>query len=95
MMYVVALLASHGNEKSKDLAALHHTFLKIAEECGLPILSMASDGAAVEVSAQGILNHATQKLMTFDFQEIDIHIKIPLCGQTLKPLVTVPDPKNA
>lgn len=54
--YVVALIASNGNETAEQLAALHQSFLKIADESGLSILSMGSDGAAVEVSAQEKIN---------------------------------------
>lgn len=77
------------------MASLHQTFLKIAEDSGLSILSMGSDGAAVEVSAQDKLNSQASSFILFDCEEVDLHLKIPLYGKNSKPLITVQDPKHA
>ena len=50
---------------------------------------MASDGAAVEVAAQGKINKTAQQFLTFDFDEVDIHVR-----EVFLELVPAEDPKT-
>lgn len=69
--------------------------MRTADNSGLSILLMGSDGAAVEVSAQDKINNQEPWFMRFDCEEVYLHLKIPLQGKNLKPLITVQDPKHA
>ncbi|EGG06419.1 uncharacterized protein MELLADRAFT_86613 [Melampsora larici-populina 98AG31] len=93
--YVVALLPSRGNENANEVAQMHATFLSMAEDCGLSILSIGADGAATEVSAQAKLIDQALNHLEFYFESVDLCIKIPLFGRQQKPLIVVQDPKHA
>ncbi|EGF98147.1 uncharacterized protein MELLADRAFT_96129 [Melampsora larici-populina 98AG31] len=47
--YVVALLPSNQNETAEDVCIKHESFLTLAQDAGLKVLSLGSDGAATEM----------------------------------------------
>lgn len=93
--YVVAILPSKGSESALEVVDIHSSVLGIAQDCGMSILSIGSDGAATEVSAQSKLVDLAAKHLPFDFEEVNVHFKIPLFGPHEKPLIVVQDPTHA
>ncbi|KAH9821767.1 hypothetical protein DFH28DRAFT_1187082 [Melampsora americana] len=70
-------------------------FIELSQKAGFNVLSMGSDGAASELSAQQMLHNLATKYLEFRAPDHDLHIKIPLLGKKLHPLVMVQDPKHA
>ncbi|EGG11883.1 uncharacterized protein MELLADRAFT_88981 [Melampsora larici-populina 98AG31] len=93
--FVVAMLASYNNEKSEDILTLHDTAISLAQKAGLNILSIGSDGAANELSAQAMLANLANETLSFSFVGLGVKIHVPLIGQPPRPIVAVQDPKHA
>lgn len=93
--YVVALIASKDKENATDIQALHQSFLTIAREAKLDILSIGSDGAPVELAALEGLSASASTFLEYSNKPCDVHVKIPLLGIPPRPLVMVQDPKHA
>ncbi|EGG10172.1 uncharacterized protein MELLADRAFT_94558 [Melampsora larici-populina 98AG31] len=93
--YVVALLPSNQNETAEDVCIQHESFLNLAQDAGLKVLSLGSDGAATEMLAQLLLTSKAINYIEFSRPQAGIHIKIPLFGSNPTPLVIVQDPKHA
>ncbi|EGG11704.1 uncharacterized protein MELLADRAFT_90901 [Melampsora larici-populina 98AG31] len=93
--FVVAMLASYNNEKSEDILTLHDTAISLAQKAGLNILSIGSDGAANELSAQAMLANLANETLSFSFVGLGVKIHVPLIGQPPRQIVAVQDPKHA
>lgn len=91
----MALIASSDKEKSDNILDQHQKMLLLAQESGLKVLSLGSDGAANEILAQGQLMQLTSDFLSFSDDETNIHIQIPLMGPDKQPIVSVQDPKHA
>lgn len=93
--YVVALIASTDKEKTDDILEQHQKMLALAQQSSLNVLSIGSDGAANEISAQGRLTQLASEFIRFNDDQSNVHIQIPLIGPKKQPLISVQDPKHA
>ncbi|EGG06868.1 uncharacterized protein MELLADRAFT_86302 [Melampsora larici-populina 98AG31] len=93
--YVVALIASIDKQTASDILDLHKKFIELSQKAGFNVLSIGSDGAATEISAQKMLHDSATKYLEFKAPAHNLHIQIPLLGQKLHPVVMVQDPKHA
>lgn len=93
--FVVALVASYNEESADDILAQHDTFLDLCDQAEIKVLSIGSDGAASELSAQEKLNKMGKRFLTYSKPELDVHVTVPLFGNPPRPVVTVQDPKHA
>ncbi|KAH9450993.1 hypothetical protein Pst134EB_018498 [Puccinia striiformis f. sp. tritici] len=78
--YVVALLASKDKENSTDIIETHKQVLHLCNQAGMKIISISSDGAANELSAQMEVVNLSDSHLCFSRPKLDINIKIPLVG---------------
>ncbi|KAA1137387.1 hypothetical protein PGTUg99_002465 [Puccinia graminis f. sp. tritici] len=93
--YVVALLASKDKENSTDIIETHKQVLYLCNQAGMKIISISSDGAANELSAQMEVVNLSDSHLVFSRPKQGIDIKIPLVGSPPLPLVGIQDPKHA
>lgn len=93
--YVVALIASVDKECAEDIIRQHQKILLLSQQNSLKVLSIGSDGAANEMSAQAGMSQLAKEFITFDNPDTNIHIQIPMIGVDKQPLVTIQDPKHA
>lgn len=69
--------------------------LSLAQDSGLNVLSIGSDGAANKLSAQATFLKLAKEFIVFDYDPANLHIKIPLIGFEKHPVVSIQDPKHA
>ncbi|KAA1075391.1 hypothetical protein PGT21_034651 [Puccinia graminis f. sp. tritici] len=93
--YVVALLASKDKECATDIIETHKQVLDLCDQVGLKVLSISSDGAANELSAQMEVVKLSDSHLKFIRPKHKIDIQIPLVGSPPLPLVAIQDPKHA
>lgn len=93
--FVVALIASKSKEDASDVAAQHQTFFRESQLAGLNILSLGSDGAPTELSAQEKVIESATNYLTYSNTDLDVFVKVPLLGKNAKPIVMIQDPKHA
>ncbi|PLW21867.1 hypothetical protein PCANC_03352 [Puccinia coronata f. sp. avenae] len=94
-LFVVALIASYKNETAEDIAISHISVLDYCSKAGMSIISIGSDGAAMEISALRIFQKSVDQYLCFHKKDAGIAIQVPLVGQPPQPVVAVQDPKHA
>lgn len=93
--FVVALIASRSKENAADIAAQHDIFLGECQRAGINVLSLGSDGAPTELSAQEKVIESAHKYLTYTNKDLDVFIKVPLLGDKQTLIVMFQDPKHA
>lgn len=64
-------------------------------DCGIPLLSLGSDGAANELAAQKSITLDAPGYLCFEKKLLDVEVRVPLLGNPPRPIVPVQDPKHA
>ncbi|KAJ3911642.1 hypothetical protein F5877DRAFT_55061 [Lentinula edodes] len=92
---VIALLPTAGKEDADEIHSMHMRLMQMAEDLGLPIIAMVADGAATELSAQGLMDRkiTTQPPLVYENHEYGIRLSAPVFK--MGPLISVTDAPHA
>jgi hypothetical protein len=92
---VVALIPTNGTDDAEQIHELHMKFRKIAAELNMSIVACSGDGAASELSAQGLMDNEASDLepLVYEYPAYGIHVKAPVFEKT-GPLIPCQDPPH-
>ncbi|TFK58820.1 hypothetical protein BDN72DRAFT_949631 [Pluteus cervinus] len=93
---VLALIATNGTENANLIHEHHLVLQKMAAALGLPLIALAADGAASELSAQFMMDSVQSEMppLVYDFPLYGIHLSAPVFRNT-GPLISITDPPHA
>jgi hypothetical protein len=92
---VVALIPTDGTDDANQIHELHMKLRKIGAELNMSIVACSGDGAAAELSAQGLMDNEASELepLQYNYPVYGISVKAPVFKQT-GPLVSLQDPPH-
>ncbi|POG77253.1 hypothetical protein GLOIN_2v1747656 [Rhizophagus irregularis DAOM 181602=DAOM 197198] len=92
---IIALLPNNGSDKTESIVNIHKLLLDFAQELGLHIISIGSDGAQVEFNAQTQIQQIkTSDRLRFNYTPYNIDFSCPIFPN-IGPIVRIQDPKHA
>lgn len=93
---MIALLPTKGNDTAEDIFKYQTIILKMAAQLGIPVISMAADGASSELGAQSLMDATPSELpaLSYKSSEYGISLSAPIFEKT-GPLISVQDPQHA
>ena len=94
---VVGVIPNKGDEDGSQIHKLHLEILDMAVQLKIQVISMSSDGAAAERSAQMLMDHerrGKQDPLTYSYLRYGVSLHAPVFDTT-GPLVCVQDPNHA
>ncbi|KAJ3766604.1 hypothetical protein FB446DRAFT_757584 [Lentinula raphanica] len=92
---VIALLPTNGKETSEEIHQIHMRLIAMAEQLELPIVALVADGAATELSAQGLMDEELTGRPPLLYENPTYGVR--LCAPVFKtgPLISVTDAPHA
>ncbi|KAF4618575.1 hypothetical protein D9613_009688 [Agrocybe pediades] len=92
---VIALLPTNGKEDAAEIHTHHIKIQAMAQQLSLPLVAFGTDGAAVELAAQILMDkeQSQEEPFTYKYPLYGIFPKVPVFSKT-GPVVSVTDPPH-
>ncbi|KAJ3742511.1 hypothetical protein DFH05DRAFT_1401798, partial [Lentinula detonsa] len=92
---VIALLPTGGKESAEEIHQMHMRLVAMSEQLNLPLVALAADGAATELSSQSLMDEENtgRPSLVYENQAYGIRLSAPVFRTG--PLVSVTDAPHA
>jgi hypothetical protein len=89
------LIPTNGKDDAVSIHEQHMVFLKMATQAGLPVISLAADGAASELAAQAAMDaeQSHSAPLIFEYPAYGVRLRAPVFRVT-GPLISISDPPH-